>query len=194
MSTAAVRTTGREQNTASPRFLTVAALKPRRLEKLMLRGQTPDAQALVGREYRGMNLGLGARLLGIRKFIKGFFLKEGQVFGYNVRARQNRPDEPWIAKLSGGKKKRFGFFPVLPVDPEARDNAYLNALLLDYGRGGNPRFDITGTLRDYLVRVKPGSDDLLLGKAYMAIGPLRVQLGYFLIERQQDATAQQPKG
>ena len=192
MSTTAAGTTERSRSAPSARFLSIAALKPRRLEAIMLRGETPGVEAITGREYRGMNLGLGARLLGIRKFIKGFFLRNGQVFGYNVRARQNKPDEPWIARRTGGERKRFGFYRVLPVDPEGRDNAYLNALLLDYGQGGNPPYDITGRLRDYLVRVSPGSDDLLLGKAYMAVGPLRVQLGYFLLEGQEGLTGQQP--
>jgi hypothetical protein len=182
------------QDKASARFLRVATLKQRQLEAIMLRGQMPDVDALIGWEYRGMNLGVGARLLGIRKFIKGFCpLAGGEVIGYNVRARQNNPDEVWLVKLSGGARKRFGFYRVLPTDPESRDNAYLNALLLDYGQGGNGRFDITALLRDYLVRVPPtfggypGSDDLLLGKAFMALGRFRVQIGYFLLERQRKA-------
>jgi hypothetical protein len=177
----------RGHGTSSASFLTIAALKPRQLEALVLRGRAPDVEALMDAEYRGMNLGTAARLLGIRKFIKGFFLRDGQAFGYNVRARQNEPEEPWRARLSGGQRKRFGFYRVMPVDPENRDNAYLNALLLDYGQGGNPRFDITASLRDYLVRVDPGSDDLLLGKAYFAAGRLRLPLGYFLLERSDKA-------
>ena len=68
------------------------------------------------------------------------------------------------------------------MDPEARDNAYLHALLLDYGRG-NPWYDPSRQLRDYLVRCVPGSDDLLLGKAYMALGPWRIPATFFLLER-----------
>ena len=34
-------------------------------------------------------------------------------------------------------------------------------------------------LRDYVVRVEPGSDELLLGKAYLA----RFRVGFFLLER-----------
>jgi hypothetical protein len=177
-----------EHDKASARFLRVATLRPRQLEAIMLRGEMPNANALAGWEYRGMNLGTGARLLGLRKFIKGFFLKDGQdygrAFGYNLRARQNAPDDPWVSKPTGGKRKRFGFYRVLPADPESQDNAYLNALLLDYGQGGNGRFDITALLRDYVVRVSPGCDDLLLGKAFLAVSYFRVQIGYFLLERQ----------
>src|SRR5688500_17814637 len=95
----------------SAELLRIGALKPRQLEALMLRGGTPDRDALPGREYIGMNLGPAARLLGIRKFIKGFYSPAGgQTFGYNVRARQNRPVEPWAARLSDGIAKRFGFY------------------------------------------------------------------------------------
>lgn len=167
---------------ASASFLRVAGLKPRELEAIILRGEKPAVDSLIGREWRGMNLGTGARILGLRKFIKGFFLRDGEPYGYNIRARQNNPPQPWLAKLDVGKLKRFGFYRVGPVDPEKRDNAYLNALLLDYGAGGNPRYDITSALRDYIVRVFPGSDDLLLGKAFVAVGPFRLKIGYFLLE------------
>jgi hypothetical protein len=35
-------------------------------------------------------------------------------------------------------------------------------------------------LRDYLVRL---SDDLYLGKAYVALGPGRLPVSYFVLER-----------
>jgi hypothetical protein len=183
------RISNRTQRTPSAPFLSVAAGKPRQWEAIMVRGSIPDVNALTGWEYRGMNLGVGARLLGLRKFIKGFCrLPGGEVRGYNVRARQNRPDEPWQVKRSRGARQRFGFYRIRSVDPESRDNAYLNALLLDYGQGGNGRFDITATLRDYVVRFNPDSDDLLLGKAFLAAGPLRLPIGYFLLERQDKTT------
>jgi hypothetical protein len=56
-------------------------------------------------------------------------------------------------------------------------------VLLDYGRGGNPPLDPTRALRDYLVRVDRGSDLLLIGKAYLALGPLRVPVAFFVMER-----------
>jgi hypothetical protein len=179
-----VTVTGQNQGLASSQYLRLALLKQRRLEALMLRGEMPDVATLSGREYRGMNLGTAPRLLGLRKFIKGFYRSpEGTAFGYNLRVRQTDPREPWVVKLTHGERKRFGFYRVLPTDPESRDNFYLNALMLDYGQGGNGHFDITALLRDYLVRIRPSSDDLLLGKAFIAIGPLRLHLGYFLLER-----------
>jgi len=69
------------------------------------------------------------------------------------------------------------------VDAESRDNRYLHAILFDYGRVRASRRDPSRLLRDYVVRVEPGSDDLLLGKAYLALGPFRAPLGFFVLER-----------
>ena len=76
--------------------------------------------------------------------------------------------------------------PATPVDPTAPDNRYLHALLLDYGQGKNPRLDASAGLRDYLVQVDAGDPDLLLGKAYYALGPVRVPTAsFFILERHQ---------
>ena len=72
---------------------------------------------------------------------------------------------------------------MVAVDPTARDNAYLHALLLDYGRGGDALYDPTRGLRDYLVQVDPADDTIYLGKAYYAVGPARVFTNFFVLER-----------
>ena len=150
----------------------LARLSRDELETTFLRGEMPDVTTLVGRELRGTNLTPLAQLAGIEHFIKGFSARGDQGEGYNRSAR------------SGAAGKRYGFYRVARVDPAARDNHYLHALLLDYGRGGNPRLDPTRGLRDYLVRVDPGDDDLFLGKAYYAGGPLRVPISFFVLEGQ----------
>jgi hypothetical protein len=167
----------------SARYYELSRLGRDELEKVMLRGETPDLDSLAGWEFRGMNHPAWARALGIQKFIKGFFRKGGEVHGYNCPVVQDGVERPWIAKPDDDAPKRFGFYRVAPVDPTARDNAYLHAVLLDYGRGGNRRLDPTRGLRDYLVRVDPGNDDLFLGKAYYAVGPLRVATSFFFLER-----------
>ena len=171
---------------ASPEYLKTGELSVDELEKIMRRGEAPPLASITGWEWRGLNTQGWARPAGIKKFIKGFFATDsGEVYGYNQPVVQNRLDQPWIAKPSDVNPKRFGFFVVEPVDPTAKDNVYLNSLLLDYGRGGNPRLDPTQTLRDYLVRVRPGSDDLLLGTAFVALGPTRVRVpsSYFVLEK-----------
>jgi hypothetical protein len=44
-------------------------------------------------------------------------------------------------------------------------------------------YDPSRLLRDYVVRVREDSDDLLLGKAFVALGPARLAAGFFLLER-----------
>ncbi len=168
---------------ASKEYRRIAALPARQLEKLVVRGETPDVDALVGWEFRGTNTPWTADVLRIKKFVKGFYRDGTGTWGYNVPVRQNGVAAPWIERPSDDAPKRFGFFAVTGVGAEARDNAYLHALLLDYSKAGNPIVDVTKVLRDYLVRVEPGSDELLLGKAYVAVGPARVPAGYFVLER-----------
>ncbi|HUJ61319.1 MAG TPA: hypothetical protein VLX92_22600 [Kofleriaceae bacterium] len=156
----------------------------RELDRVFLRGRELELDQLVGWEFRGINTRLFRsrglpRVFGIKKFVKGFYRDEhGRALGYNRAVRNNALD----GRFTIGDR-RFGFFTVDPVDPTARDNAYLHAILLDYSKGDNPRRDPSRGLRDYLVQVEPGNPDLLLGKAYFAVGPLRVASNFFILER-----------
>jgi len=154
------------------------------LELAFVRGQTPDLDSLVGWEFRGINHPAWARTVGIKKFVKGFFrADDGRVMGYNCPVVQNVLDGRWHTKPSDTAPKRFGYYEVTPVDATARDNAYLHAVLLDYGRGGNKLSDPSRGLRDYVVQVDRANPDLFLGKAYYALGPLRVYSNFFILER-----------
>ena len=168
----------------SSEFRRIAGLSPALLEAMLVGGDTPSLEGMSGYEYCGYNISPTTALLGIRKFVKAFFeMADGSVYGCNTPAVQNGLNGPWIAEPSETAPRRYAFFSVSPVDPEARDNAYLHALLLNYGRGGNPWYDPSGRLRDYLVRCVPGSEELLLGKAYFALGPMRVAASFFVLER-----------
>jgi hypothetical protein len=163
---------------ASERYRELAARSRRELSRVLDSGEQPSVAALEGHEFRGLNHFWWAPLLGIRKFIKAFFrASSGEDFGCNTPVQQNGLDGDWIAKPSEEAPKRYAFFLVTP------DAAGGRGLLLDYGRGHNRFLDPSRFIRDELVRVDPGSDDLLLGKARLALGPLRVPLGYFLLER-----------
>ena len=179
----------------SARALALEAMAAGALEVVFQRGVRPDLEQLVGWEFRGINTPRWARLLGVKKFIKGFFREsgrgdDGELYGYNCPVVQNRLDEPWIAKPDDAAPKRFGFFHVGAVDPTARDNEYLHAALLDYGRGGNATWDPSRGLRDYLIQVDADDRDLYLGKAYYAIGPARVATSFFVLERYRPGPAQ----
>ncbi len=165
--------------TPTPEYLDLVAQPQRELRRCMLRGMPPVADDLVGREYRGTNVPATSRLLGIRRFIKGFeHAEDDTVTGYNRRVRGSNLTTPWTAS-TWHDKQRFGYFSVTPVDPLAHDNRYLNALLLDYGSGLNQPRDPTAVLRDYLVRTQSG---LLLGHAFLALGQQRIPVGYFVLE------------
>ena len=165
--------------TPSARYLELVRSSRRELEDIFLRGWMPDLSSLCGWEFRGANNPqIVMRRLGIGKFIKGFERRDDAVYGYNRPVAQNALIEAWIPR-----PRRFGWYLVAPVDPTARDNKYLHAALLDYGRGGNRVIDPTRGLRDYLVLVDQGNPDLYLGKAYYAVGPARVAANFFVLER-----------
>lgn len=169
----------------TPAALRLEQTSKRELDLIFERGCQPDLESLVGWEFRGINrLPLNAlpvaQLVGIKKFLKGFYRAEdGRVMGYNSPVENNVLDGRWNVA-----PKRFGYYEVHAVDPTARDNLYLHAVLLDYGKGGNKAYDPTAGLRDYVVQVDPANPDLYLGKAYYALGPARIgALNYFILER-----------
>ena len=170
--------------TVSARYLDLARLGKPDLDAIFAAGGPPDVAALVGFEFRGWNQPRATALLGIRKFIKAFYLDGGgRPFGCNTPVAQNSLDGEWLPRPSAERPKRYAFFQVDGADPEAADESRHRAVLLDYGRGGNRGYDVSRILRDYLVQVEPGSDDLLLGKAYFVVGGRRLASSYFLIER-----------
>jgi hypothetical protein len=161
---------------ATERYRELVQTPAAELEAGMRRGRTPDVDALAGREFRGANTAAWMRMARMQQFVKGFERRpDGTLFGYNRRVAQDGLHGQWASP-----GRRFGFFAVRPVDAADRDNRYLQALLLDYGAGGNPWFDPSRPIRDYLVQV---DDDLLLGRAFLALGPLRPSAGtYFVLE------------
>lgn len=160
------------------------------LERIMREGVAPTFDELVGWEWDGVNVGFIPGLLGIRKFRKGFYRgpnrvdagPEPCVHGYNIPVRQNGVANEHSAKPSDAKPKRFGFYRVYAASQSPKHNVYPKALLLDYGLGANG-LDPSRFLRDYLVRVHPDSSDLLLGKAYLALGVIRPFVGFFVLRR-----------
>jgi hypothetical protein len=156
------------------------------LEEIFKAGITPDFKNLLGYEFRGFNVPKITKILGFQKFKKGFFTAAGQkpdgneVMGFNVLIDQKK--DKWCALPSEDKPKRYGFYRVYKVKPSERDNKYPNALLLNYGISRNG-IHPARLLRDYLVQVEPDNPDLYLGRAYFALGPLRLFPSFFVLER-----------
>jgi hypothetical protein len=167
----------------SERFIDLATRRGRDLDAVFEAGTLPDVAALTGYEFRGYNQPRALAVLGIRKFIKAFFqAADGRVLGCNTPVAQNGLQGEWLAKPSDDKPKRYAFFLVEPGDPAAGGERG-RATVLDYGRGDNRPYDPARLLRDYLVRIDPGSDDLLLGKAYIVVAGRQPWHSYFVIER-----------
>ena len=160
----------------SDRYLQLAALTKGELDQVFAAGSPPEATAITGFEFLGFNHPRAASMLGIRKFIKVFYLdEERRAFGCNTPVTQNGLGAEWIHRPSADSPKRYAFFQVLPSGADG--------LLLDYRRGGNPPYDVSNILRDYLVRPDAANDDLLLGKAFFVVAGTRLAHSYFIIER-----------
>lgn len=157
------------------------------LELLLRSGRAPSFDSLEGWEFKGYNPPFFAKLLGIRKFMKGFYRDGETKLGYNLPVTQNPRSEEWRARPSHDDPKRFGFYKVRRVTLEGPDNHYPNALLLDYGEGDNPLHDPSSLLRDYLVQVDSQNPDLLLGKAYIKMLGARIATSFFILERLREA-------
>ena len=168
----------------SDHFRELAQTSDARREAILRASMAPALESLVGFEWRGYNASTFIRLLGLQKFIKGFFQDHDHVEGYNTPVLQNGIDAPWLAQPSPETPRRFGFYTVTPVDAASKENLYPRALLLDYGASRrNPAGRIERALRDYLVQPDPANPDVLLGKAYFAMGTLRIPSNYFVLER-----------
>ncbi len=162
------------------------------LRTILAEGTTPAFEELVGWEFDGINRNALSAVIGARRFKKGFYegpprspRPEPQPFvqGYNVMARQGALSLPPQAKPSEEHPTRYFFYRVHKVVPGSRYDDYPNALLLDYGLGGNSPLFVGAYLRDYLVQVYPDDPTLLLGFAYYALGPGRMPLGFFSLAR-----------
>ena len=165
-------------------YLALIRTPPSKLRSVIARGDTPDPNSLAGWEWRGTNMPASSRLLGLRRFIKGFVLREtGSVEGYNVLVTGADLLSPMNERVQRDGRREWARFDIGPVNPRMNDNRYLHALLLDYGSMATSEAGIVGRLRDYLVRVVPGSDELLLGRAFIAVGRSRISIGWFALER-----------
>ena len=164
----------------------LARLSVKELEEIFKKGATPAPEKLVGWEFKGYNVPFFAKLLGIKKFKKGFYQRGDEFRGYNIPIYQNSIDEPWRCRPVDHNPKRFGFYSVKPVGPEGPENKEPGALILNYGDGKNWPWE-GSFLRDYVKQVDPDNDDLYLGKAYVALGPARFMPSFFIVERDRKA-------
>src|SRR5205823_3636627 len=73
-------------------FRELALAPSARLEQLMHTAPGPTPESLAGFEWRGYNRSWRVKLLGLQKFVKGFFQASSGVEGYNIPVQQNGLD------------------------------------------------------------------------------------------------------
>lgn len=138
-------------------------------------------EQIADKEFDGCNLFAAARMIGIRKFRKGFWTTPGgESMGYNIPVRQNALTESWRPKPDENNPKYFGYYKVRSVGDEP-DHPVDRGLLLDYGQGSNPFRNFTWVLRDYLRQPYAEDPDIVLGAAYIKIGAIRFFSNFFAL-------------
>lgn len=174
----------------------LASMKPSELDQVLENGTAPSLESIAGYEFRGYNVLPGPAhfvmwLLSNVRFIKCFFQKEGDppiseaehIHGYNLKVKRGGLNEPWTCNPGDEKPDRIGHYRVHPKRHREPFDEYPHAVFLDYNLPVNNFF--TGkTIEDYLVKVSPGNEDLLLGKAYFRAGFIRSP-SFFILERLQ---------
>ena len=164
----------------------LAKLSNGELEEIFRNGKAPNPEKLVGWEFRGYNVPFFTKILGIKKFKKGFYKRNDEYWGYNIQIYQAPIDEPWRCKPVDHNPRRMGFFSVKEVTPDGPENKEPDALIFNYGDGKNWPWE-GSFLRDYLKQVDPNNYDLYLGKAYTAVGRARIAPSFFIVERDRKA-------
>lgn len=157
------------------------------LADIFARGMTPEFTELVGYEFDGFNTMDLTQLIGIRRFRKGFLAADEtvgneEIGGYNVTVRPGPPTAEWDIVYKKGKPHRHSPYRVYRVPAGDKEDKYPQSLLINYDCPRNPVWN-PGFLRDYLVKVTPDNPDLFLGKAYVALGAMRVYVSYFVLHR-----------
>lgn len=164
------------------RFADLAKLTPAELEGLLQAGQPTRPEALVGWLFHGWSLAMPAPLFSLfGRFGKTFHHdpESGRVRGWNVRMRQNV--EGWEPALFRGRAITYGHYELIDAPGGALARQYPNAVLIDYGKGGNRAWDPLGRVRDWVVAV---DDDLLVGRMYLSLGGRQVATpSYFGLAR-----------
>lgn len=157
------------------------AMTPAELRAIMHAGHPLDPQALVGRQYLGVDLSLPgwARRLLWHTFRKTFVrdAQTGAVRGWNVRMAQTGIDGPQTPMRDRkGRARSFGHYVVRSAEGMRFPQGWRGAQCLDYTIAGNARLDPAGRTRTPIVAVNPGDMDLLLGWEVFQVGPGMVSL------------------
>ena len=90
----------------------LSKLKRKELDALMHVGRCPTVDDVLGFEFKGWNLNAFSRVLGNRKFKKGFFGQSERTYcwGYNMPVVNNDIQEEWNVRPNAENPKRYYFY------------------------------------------------------------------------------------
>jgi hypothetical protein len=168
-------------------FEAVANATDRARNVMFMTGTKPHFDDLVDWEFQGFNPYAHMKLLGIQRFIKGFFQRAGEaspdkverIYGYNLFCDTRAPDGVWQGMPNDDTPQRHGFYDVF----HEGTGKFPHSLMLNYNVPENHGFNPERVIRDYLVQVNPNDPGLLLGKAFLQLGPLRIHSNFFILRR-----------
>jgi hypothetical protein len=173
------------------------------LEELMKTGTKPTFASICGWEFAGFNrLAFHERvvmsILGNTRFCKCFFVdKEAHgdvdrtnaaavnalpyLKGYNLKVTNGSYTDPWTTVPNEEKPNRVGRYKVYATRNRPGANLYPHGVFFDYRQPENNLFS-GSTIDDYMVQPDAENPDLLLGKAYTALG-IMTPSTFFILKR-----------
>src|SRR6185369_2437092 len=118
------------------------AMSRRELMRVLCEGHPIDAKELDDTEYLGTSLGLPAIAVRLSwKTFKKVFHRDpvtGHLRGWNVRLVQGDPEGAAPRPMTkGGEPRTFGHYRVVPAAGYRMPAPCDQALVIDYGLGGN---------------------------------------------------------
>lgn len=163
------------------RFAELARRSPSELEELMRDGRPIALESLHDAMWHGYSLAMPSVLFKLFGLFGKTFVHDagrGVVRGWNVRMRQGTD---WTPATVRGRVVTYGHYHAVAEPPGPLADRYPNAFLIDYGRGGNHRWDPLARVRDWMVAL---DDELLLGRMYLALAGRDVPTpSYFALAR-----------
>jgi hypothetical protein len=168
-------------------YETLAQADRATLENVLINGTPPNMEELVGQIYCGWNHEWVGTLSG-RKFKKGFYKKDGQVYGYNELVAQDGQGYrgEWQVRMKNARPIQLGYFRTSLVKNEPRERLnqpYQHLGLFDYNLPMNGGINLFfRVIRDFVVLPNKDDHSLILCKAYLQFLPrLNVFYCYFLL-------------
>ena len=105
--------------------------------------------------------------------------KTGGLRGSNVAVTDNSLAEDWIDAKRNNLPVTYWHYVVVQASGHPLPGPYEKGLLIHYGWGGNSRLSTMRPIRDPLLAVNAGSNELLLGYSYLDFGFVRLDTPTF---------------